>query len=130
MPAAGQRAGDLRRKGPDRGAERAAAAQPRPPDAELHARLSWAFVSDLPNRRRHPLNALPEGNRRAGNRAMQTTTDVVIVAYNRFDLTESCLRHLNDQTLSHRLIVVDNGSTDGTPAQLRERWPQVHIERS
>jgi GT2 family glycosyltransferase len=57
------------------------------------------------------------------------TIDVVIVAYNRFDLTESCLRHLRAQTVEHRLIVVDNGSTDGTSTYLRERWPQAHVER-
>jgi len=60
---------------------------------------------------------------------MPSTIDVVIVAYNRFDLTESCLRHLQAQTLAHQLIVIDNGSTDGTSTHLRERWPQAKVER-
>lgn len=56
-----------------------------------------------------------------------TSVDVVIPVHNRFALTDSCLRHLQVQTLPHRVIVVDNGSTDGTSALLRERWPQVHV---
>jgi N-acetylglucosaminyl-diphospho-decaprenol L-rhamnosyltransferase len=54
--------------------------------------------------------------------------DVVIVAYNRYDLTSSCLRHLRAQTLPHRIVVVDNGSTDDTRARLRSEWPAVHLE--
>ena len=49
---------------------------------------------------------------------MPTSIDVVIVAYNRYELTESCLRHLRAQTVAHRVIVVDNGSTDGTRARV------------
>ncbi len=59
---------------------------------------------------------------------MSESVDVVIVAYNRWDLTESCLRHLEAQSIDHRVIVVDNGSTDETRARLRSEWPQVHIE--
>jgi N-acetylglucosaminyl-diphospho-decaprenol L-rhamnosyltransferase len=58
-----------------------------------------------------------------------TSVDVVIPVHNRFALTESCLRHLQAQTLSHRLIVVDNGSSDGTSELLRERWPGVHVAK-
>jgi N-acetylglucosaminyl-diphospho-decaprenol L-rhamnosyltransferase len=57
------------------------------------------------------------------------TIDVVIPVYNRFDLTEDCLHHLERQTLAHRVIVVDNGSTDETCAGLREKWPSVMVER-
>ncbi len=55
--------------------------------------------------------------------------DVVIVAYNRFDLTESCLAHLGRQTRAHRAIVVDNGSTDDTAARLAADWPDVSLIR-
>jgi GT2 family glycosyltransferase len=58
-----------------------------------------------------------------------TSIDVVIVAFNRFDLTDSCLRHLGAQTLPHRAFLVDNGSTDGTSERLLERWPEVHVQR-
>jgi GT2 family glycosyltransferase len=54
--------------------------------------------------------------------------DVVIVAYNRYELTDSCLRHLRDQTIGHRLIVVDNGSTDETRARVFAEWPQAQLE--
>jgi N-acetylglucosaminyl-diphospho-decaprenol L-rhamnosyltransferase len=51
--------------------------------------------------------------------------DVVIPVYNRWDLTSSCLRHLAAQTVAHRVIVVDDGSTDETSARLRSDWPAV-----
>jgi len=44
--------------------------------------------------------------------SMPPRIDVVIVAYNRWELTESCLQHLDRQTLAHRVFVVDNGSSD------------------
>lgn len=60
---------------------------------------------------------------------MPASIDVVIVAYNRYELTESCLRHLAAQTLEHRVIVIDNGSTDETSAQIAADWPSVALER-
>lgn len=60
---------------------------------------------------------------------MSPTIDVVIVAFNRFELTESCLRHLDCQTLPCRPIVVDNASTDGTAGRVRAGWPDAQIER-
>jgi N-acetylglucosaminyl-diphospho-decaprenol L-rhamnosyltransferase len=59
---------------------------------------------------------------------MSTSIDVVIVAYNRYELTESCLRHLRAQTLDHRVILVDNGSTDDTRARVSAEWPAVKVE--
>jgi GT2 family glycosyltransferase len=53
--------------------------------------------------------------------------DVVIPAYNRWDLTSSCLRHLAAQTVPHNVIVVDNGSSDETRAALRRDWPDVTV---
>jgi N-acetylglucosaminyl-diphospho-decaprenol L-rhamnosyltransferase len=60
---------------------------------------------------------------------MMTSIDVVIPVHNHCALTDGCLRHLRAQTLPHRLIVVDNGSTDGTSELLRQRWPEAHVER-
>jgi N-acetylglucosaminyl-diphospho-decaprenol L-rhamnosyltransferase len=54
--------------------------------------------------------------------------DVVVVAFNRYELTDSCLRHLQAQTVAHHVIVVDNGSTDDTRARLRSEWPDVQLE--
>ncbi len=58
-----------------------------------------------------------------------SSIDVVIVAYNRYELTDSCLRHLRAQTAEHHVIVVDNGSSDDTRARLRGEWPAVQLER-
>jgi GT2 family glycosyltransferase len=55
--------------------------------------------------------------------------DVVVVAFNRFDLTERCLRHLAAQTRAHRLIVCDNGSTDGTAARTAQLRPDAELIR-
>jgi GT2 family glycosyltransferase len=43
---------------------------------------------------------------------MAPSIDVVIVARDRHELTESCLRHLAAQTVPHRLILVDNASAE------------------
>jgi N-acetylglucosaminyl-diphospho-decaprenol L-rhamnosyltransferase len=59
---------------------------------------------------------------------MPSSIDVVVVAYGRYELTASCLRHLGAQTLDHRLILVDNGSTDDTRERVRSEWPQAHLE--
>jgi GT2 family glycosyltransferase len=58
---------------------------------------------------------------------MALSVDVVIPVRNHWELTESCLRHLAAQTRPHRAIVVDNGSTDGTPERLAREWPDVHV---
>ena len=55
--------------------------------------------------------------------------DVVIVAYNRYELTDSCMRHLRGQQPAHRLIVVDNGSTDETSSRLPSDWPDAEVIR-
>jgi N-acetylglucosaminyl-diphospho-decaprenol L-rhamnosyltransferase len=53
--------------------------------------------------------------------------DVVVPVHNGWELTKSCLEHLSAQTLSHTVVVLDNGSTDGTPARLRDAFPDVKI---
>jgi N-acetylglucosaminyl-diphospho-decaprenol L-rhamnosyltransferase len=55
--------------------------------------------------------------------------DVVIVAFNRYDLTDSCLRHLHAQTIEHRVILIDNGSTDETRDRAAADWPAVTFQR-
>lgn len=57
------------------------------------------------------------------------TIDAVVLARDRWELTESCLRHLERQTIPHRVILVDNGSADGTAARAREAFPDVSVVR-
>ena len=61
---------------------------------------------------------------------MALTVDVVIPVSNHWELTQSCLEHLAAQTREHRVIVGDNGSTDGTPERLAADWPDVHVLRT
>jgi len=60
---------------------------------------------------------------------MPPSIDVVIVAYNRYELTDSCLRHLARQSIAHRVILVDNGSTDVTGEQVAQQWPDIRLLR-
>jgi GT2 family glycosyltransferase len=53
--------------------------------------------------------------------------DVVVPAYNGWELTDSCLTHLRVQTLPHTVIVCDNGSTDGTPERLSASFPDARL---
>jgi N-acetylglucosaminyl-diphospho-decaprenol L-rhamnosyltransferase len=53
----------------------------------------------------------------------------VIPVCNRYGLTTRCLMLLREQTAPHRVIVVDDGSTDGTAERLRADWPEVSVVR-
>ena len=64
--------------------------------------------------------AIAESPRRRG-------ISVVIPSRNGRDLLERCLPGIQD---ADEIIVVDNGSDDGTPEYLRQRWPRVAIEHS
>jgi GT2 family glycosyltransferase len=58
---------------------------------------------------------------------MSPTIDVVVVARDHWDLTESCLRHLEAQTARHRVILVDNASSDGTSERVGDLFPAAHL---
>lgn len=58
---------------------------------------------------------------------MARSIDVVIPTHDGWELTQSCLEHLRRQTTAHTVVVCDNGSTDGTPARVRERFPDVRV---
>ncbi len=56
---------------------------------------------------------------------------VVILAWNQKEMTAECVESLlASQYLNMRLVVVDNGSTDGTSEYLAERFPEIEILRS
>jgi GT2 family glycosyltransferase len=52
---------------------------------------------------------------------------VIVPTYQGRHHLEQLLPSLHEQTLPHEVIVVDNGSTDGTHDLLQERWPQVRV---
>jgi N-acetylglucosaminyl-diphospho-decaprenol L-rhamnosyltransferase len=54
---------------------------------------------------------------------------VVIPTLNARDLLAGALESLERQTAAHDVVVVDNGSTDGTIDMLAERFPRVRLVR-
>lgn len=57
---------------------------------------------------------------------MKDLTSMIILTWNALDYTKMCLDSLNDYTPeNHEIIVVDNGSHDGTVAFLKEQ-PHLH----
>lgn len=70
----------------------------------------------------------------ASTQSTQTQTrvpdlSVVIVCMNNKRYLEPCLQSLYDAGLAYRVdvVVTDNGSTDGTQAMLREKFPTVQV---
>ncbi len=65
---------------------------------------------------------------RQGDEA-HTDMSVILVAWNNKDYLEPCLRSLyqEDTRTSFDVVVVDNGSTDGSQAMLGEMFPQVKL---
>jgi GT2 family glycosyltransferase len=59
-----------------------------------------------------------------------TPVTAVVLSYEGRDLLDTALPSLLAQTYPDlHVLVVDNGSTDGTEAHVRERWPQVEVLR-
>ena len=54
---------------------------------------------------------------------------VVVVTWEQRDLVLACLRSLSRQSIAHRVLVVDNASTDGTAEQVAAHFPQARILR-
>jgi len=54
---------------------------------------------------------------------------IIIVSFNTRAELEACLGSLveHQSRTSHEIVVVDNASSDHTPAALRERWPGVRL---
>jgi hypothetical protein len=54
---------------------------------------------------------------------------IILVCWNNKGYLEPCLRSLYESDLqySYDIVVVDNGSTDGSQAMLREQFPQITI---
>lgn len=59
---------------------------------------------------------------------MVSRVTIVVLNWNGRDLLETCLETLEAHTQypNYRVVVVDNGSDDGSVEMLRERFPEVH----
>ncbi|MGB3919994.1 glycosyltransferase family 2 protein [Methanothrix sp.] len=56
---------------------------------------------------------------------------VVVLNYNGRDLLDGCLSSLASQTYSpFEVVLVDNGSSDGSPEYIREQYPWVRLVRN
>lgn len=53
--------------------------------------------------------------------------DVIVVSWNHRDLLLECLRHIEASSVEHELIVVDNGSTDGSVEAVNSTYPHTKI---
>ena len=62
-------------------------------------------------------------------KTMEHKVFIVIPVHNRKSITLKCLETLaqNGDLAKFSVVVVDDGSTDGTSAAIQERFPQVHI---
>src|SRR4051812_22863122 len=58
---------------------------------------------------------------------MAPSIDVLIVTTDAAELIGSCLEHLARSTVPHTVHIADNGSTDGTVALVRDRFPEVNV---
>lgn len=58
------------------------------------------------------------------------TIRAVVVTWNGAHLLPECLDSLLSQTVPVEIVVVDNASTDGTDALLRERYPHLTVLRA
>lgn len=53
---------------------------------------------------------------------------VIVLAYNNMEDTIECLRSVREMSYPRfRTVLVDNGSTDGTPEQVRQLFPDVQV---
>lgn len=62
-----------------------------------------------------------------GSNSLRPAVDAVVITWNRCELASECIEHLLASTLPVNVIVIDNGSEDGTPDRVRERFPEVDL---
>ena len=62
---------------------------------------------------------------------MTPVVSVIVVNWNRRDMLRACLKSLRAQTLrDFEIVVVDNGSGDGSPAMVLEEFPEAELIRN
>lgn len=52
---------------------------------------------------------------------------IIIVTYNGMKWIDKCLGSLQNQSIDTNIIVIDNGSTDGTSKYIQKDFPKVHL---
>jgi hypothetical protein len=83
------------------------------------ARCGHCTVNSLPDERLDI--ALPSD-------AARQSVSIVIVSWNEWPKLEQCLTSIyNDTPVAIEVLVIDNGSADGTPELVRERFPNVGL---
>ena len=67
----------------------------------------------------------------ASGRAAMRRLAIVIVSFNTRRRLEACLRALRaaPPVIRHEIVVVDNGSTDGSPDAVAAGWPEARLVR-
>lgn len=94
----------------------------------LHRLLCGAAAPNYNTRQTYALNALE--NQRIMSTATDLKVSVVIPTYNRRELLRRCLAAATHQDYAdYEVIVVDDGSTDGTDAMVAQTFPRVHYVR-
>lgn len=58
---------------------------------------------------------------------MSERVDAVVISWNNWELSAACVASLRECLPAVNVIVVDNGSTDGAPERLRERFPDLNL---
>ena len=51
----------------------------------------------------------------------------VVITYNGYKWIDHCIGSLFKSTIPINVVVIDNGSSDGTPETIRQKYPQVEI---
>ena len=62
---------------------------------------------------------------KSSRRSMKILT--IIVTYNGMRWAQRCLQSLRDSEVHTDIYVIDNGSTDGTQAFIREHFPEAEL---
>jgi N-acetylglucosaminyl-diphospho-decaprenol L-rhamnosyltransferase len=67
--------------------------------------------------------------RTSGTRKMDPTLSIILVCWNNKAYLDPCLKSLYDSGMKNAfdVVVVDNGSTDGSQQMLKEKYPEIKI---
>jgi len=61
---------------------------------------------------------------------VEDLASIIIVAYNHLNHLKACIGSVQAQEYPHEIILVDNGSSDGTPDFVAAAWPGIRLIRS